>query len=137
MNFYIASRLENAARVRELAEVLKSWGWQQTYDWTSHGMVLGEKDDLQRVAAEELAGVIRAQIVIVLLPGGRGTHTELGLALGYRKKIVLYSEDPASFDPASRDTCSFYWLPEVERVQCPWEELPRWLKEKYSFALQT
>ena len=65
MNFYIASKLENAARVRELAEVLKSWGWQQTYDWTSHGMVLGEKDDLQRVAAKELAGVIRAQIVIV------------------------------------------------------------------------
>ena len=135
MNFYIASKLENAKRVRQLADTLKSWGWQHTYDWTSHGLVLG-KDKLQGAAAEELAGVIRAQIVIVLLPGGRGTHTEIGLALAYGKRIVLHSEDSKPFDHEKRETCSFYWLPEVERVQCPWEELPRWLKEKYSFALQ-
>jgi len=136
VKFYIASKLENAARVRELAEILKSWGWKHTYDWTEHGRVLG-REALQSVAAEELAGVIRADLITILLPGGKGTHVELGLALAYEKKIVLYSENPALFDPGSNLTCSFYWLPWVERICCPWEDLPRWLKQKYRVMART
>jgi len=101
VNFYIASKLENVARVRELAQELENWGWKCTYKWFKHGSVFGE-EQLQATAAEELAGAIRAQLVIVLLPGGRGTHTELGLALAHGKEIVLHSEEPEVFNSISR-----------------------------------
>jgi len=130
VKFYIASKLENAARVRELAEILKSWGWKHTYDWTEHGRVL-DREALQSVAAEEMAGIIRANIVIVLLPGERGTHTELGIALAMEKDIVIHSENMLHFCPAEKNTCSFYWLPWVERVCCPWDEFPYWLKGRF------
>lgn len=131
MKFYIASKLENAARVQELAGVLKSWGWQHTYDWTTHGCVLGDEKALQRVAKKELYGAAQADLVIVLLPGGRGTHTELGIALMSGCEIVLHSEDPGVFDPTSKETRSFYWLSGVERVCCPFEELSGWLKQRF------
>lgn len=130
MKFYIASKLENATRVRELAEILKSWGWKHTYDWTEHGRVLN-REALQSVAAEELAGAVRADLVIILLPGGKGTHTELGIALSHKKEIIMHSERLDPFDANGGETCSFYWLPGIERVCCPWEELPRWLRRKY------
>lgn len=136
MRFYIASRLENAARVKTLSEELESWGWKCTYKWFEHGCILGTGLDLATVASEEYCGVVRAELFIALLPGGKGTHIELGIAHMVGCSIVLHSENPAPFNPAVRETCSFYWLPGVERVQCLWEELPRWLKEKYSFALQ-
>ena len=136
MRFYIASKLENAALVRQLAKDLISWGWEQTYDWTIHGCVLGDEKALRDVAKKELYGAAQADLVIVLLPGGRGTHTELGIALMSGCEIVLHSEEPAPFDVNSPETRSFYWIPGVERVCCPWEELAGWLKEKYSFALQ-
>ena len=115
--------------------MLKSWGWQQTYDWTSHGCVLGDKKALQRVAKKELYGAAQADLVIVLLPGGRGTHTELGIALMSGCEIVLHSEEPAPFDVNNPETRSFYWLPQAERVCCPWEELAGWLEQRFGVAI--
>lgn len=127
MKFYIASKLENAARVRELAEALKARGWRQTYDWTVHGSVRGDRERLKETACAEWGGVQDADIIIVLLPGGRGTHTEFGMALAMGKDIVLHSEDPAPFEPASEETSAFYWAPGVTRLCRPFEGLAEWL----------
>ena len=130
MNFYIATKLENARKARDLATILKSWGWYQTYDWTVHGRVYGE-NSLGTVALNELNGVSSADLVILLLPGEKGTHTELGVALGKRVKVVIHSEDPAFFNPYDQKTCSFYWDPSVERVVCPFSDLAFWLKKNF------
>ena len=116
MKFYIATKLDNAVRAHVLAETLTSFGWTHTYDWTTHGCVLGSGKVLQGVAEKELRGVIGAELFIALLPGGRGTHTELSVALMSGCNVVLHSEDPAPFNPALKDTRSFYLLGEVERV---------------------
>ena len=123
--YYIASGLENAAAVRELKQILDAAGWHHTYDWTVHGSVYGEgADRLAEVAAAESAGVIDAEVVVALLPGGRGTHTELGMAIACgefdigtedRVRICVYSATPEKDFGTNGTTCAFYHHPLVER----------------------
>lgn len=127
-SYYIASGLPNFEAVRALKSILDEAGWEHTYDWTVHGSVQTEgAARLAEVAAEESYGVVMADVVIVLLPGGRGTHTELGMAIGLADidpgghggaqdpRIVIYSADPEVFSGTSGTTCAFYHHPLVER----------------------
>lgn len=119
--YYIASRLENVDQVREVKAALDKAGWEHTYDWTVHGSV--QKCDssvIAEVARKETQGVINADVVIVLLKGGRGTHAELGGAIvntAYHpsNRIVVYSPDPERDFGTSGETCAFYHHPFVER----------------------
>ncbi len=132
-SYYIASGLENVEEVRKLKKVLDDAGWRHTYDWTVHGAVYSEgRDALVQCASDESVGVFEADILVVLLPGGRGTHTELGMAVGRLDvavflagrgilknpldiaRIVIYSADPELFTPNEK-TCAFYHHPYVER----------------------
>jgi nucleoside 2-deoxyribosyltransferase len=94
--FYIASGLDNFGLVRQVAETLKAAGWTHTYDWTKHGSVagLGEQAFVD-CAKNEVEGVIAADVVIALLPGGRGTHVELGIALGLSDAFVNPRTNPS------------------------------------------
>jgi hypothetical protein len=130
-SFYIASGLENANQVQELSHQLKANGWTHTYDWTVHGSVQDKGPEvISRVAFNELNGVVTAGTVIVLLPGGRGTHAELGAAIvayAYTNKavtqeIIIWAENEELFLQDSR-ICSFYWHPGVKRLVCPFDEL--------------
>jgi len=109
--FYIASGLGNAEQTRMLAARLKAAGWGQTYDWTKHGAV-DSKEDLQRVSQLEMKGAMEAELVIVLLPGGRGTHTELGMALASGNQVLINDETGEAFN-TGEETCSFYHHPAV------------------------
>lgn len=127
MKFYIASKFENADMVRIVAAVLRAAGHKHTYDWTEHGSVKGQgRNRLRQVAITEVQGVLDADIVIVILPGGRGTHAELGIALAGGKRIIICSETQGPFDD-SDSTCAFYWNPEVV-VRCV-GSVDRWLCE--------
>jgi len=120
--FYVATQLERAAFQRRLASVLSSRGWELTYDWAVHGSVQSEGPDrIREVALAESKGVAEADVVVVLLPGARGTHTELGMAIGLGKPIVLHAEDEPGFLAQYGRTCGFYHHPLVRRVQGPWE----------------
>ena len=82
MKVYIASTLSNADEAQAVSEALALDGWETTYPWFSHGSVQAEGEErIREVAAAEIAGVLEADLVIVVLPGGRGTHVELGIAL--------------------------------------------------------
>ncbi|MCM3719307.1 hypothetical protein [Fictibacillus phosphorivorans] len=50
-------------------------------------------------------------MVIVILPGGKGCHTETGLALGSNKLLFLY--DPDRILNNLKEACSFYFLPQI------------------------
>ena len=69
------------------------------------------------MAVNEAKGVLSAEIVIVLLPGGFGTHAELGIALGSGKRIILHSADNEVFT-ACEKTCAFYHHGNVFRLVC-------------------
>ena len=107
MKFYVATRLENVAAAKALASELESEGHELTYDWTRHGSVQSESREVKRaVAAREREGIRQARVVVVLLPGGRGTHCELGMAVAYGKQVLLVSD---SAEVQSVRTCVFYW----------------------------
>jgi hypothetical protein len=119
-SFYIASSLENVENVKRLRDELVSRGWTHTYDWSTHGSVQDDPSRWRAVARAEVDGVIQADTVIVLMPGGRGTHVELGIALGIRAyvewdngcltpAIHLIGDDP------NPRTCVFYHHPAVVR----------------------
>jgi nucleoside 2-deoxyribosyltransferase len=82
--FYLSTRIDRAEQAAALLRALEAEGWERTFAWeTQHAGT----DAHPEVAMAELAGVRGADIVIVLLPGGRGTHVEIGAALAYGKVV--------------------------------------------------
>ncbi|WP_079912524.1 nucleoside 2-deoxyribosyltransferase [Paenibacillus sp. 32352] len=120
MKFYIASSLKNIENVRVAAKSLKSHGLIQTYDWTNHSNI-DSITKLRQIGQDEVSGVLDADVVIVMIPAGKGSHVELGIALAAKKKIVLYSSTDEIND--MKTTCSFYHLKEVEQIIGPMDEL--------------
>jgi hypothetical protein len=96
--YYIATGLKNAeahAKAREVFERPRDgqphWqSWGITYDWTKGGKI---EDDHVRpsIAIAEIEAVRLAWLLLMLVPGGRGTHVELGAALALGKTIIIVS----------------------------------------------
>ena len=116
MKFYIASSLKNCDQVRELSCILKNAGWEHTYDWTLHCQ---EKETdlaaLKAIGEQEYEGVKRADVVIILTPQGRGTHTEFGMAIALNKIVYLCHHDDTYFK-CDDNTTTFYWLSQVKQI---------------------
>ena len=111
LHIYVATGLEHAHRAWLVGYALRAAGHAITYDWTTHGSVQGEGfARLAEVAQAERDGVAVADLVIAILPGGRGTHVEIGMALGYGIPVALLIQD-GCYDAE----CAFYSLPEVDR----------------------
>jgi hypothetical protein len=109
--FYIASGLANAPQVIELRDLLVARGWEPAYDWTKHGNVRTGDDTpetkarILAVANEESDHAGCCDVFVCLLPGGKGTHFELGRRHG--ELMNGY---------ASSDMLSFIWAPEELRA---------------------
>lgn len=117
MKLYVASGLGNADNVKTAIALLKQAGHEITYDWTTHGPVFSKgRQACTDVARKELSGVEMANAVIVLLPGGRGTHVEMGVALALNKPCVIVSPDLAA-NEVGPDFCAFYALPNVYHAE--------------------
>ncbi|TLS51705.1 group-specific protein [Paenibacillus antri] len=112
MRFYIASSFKNIENVRKVARELRALGFQQTYDWTTHSDI-DSISKLRNIGHEEVSGVMAADVVIVMLPAGKGSHVELGVALGAGKKIYLYS--PTNEINEIGTTSTFYHVDQVEQ----------------------
>jgi nucleoside 2-deoxyribosyltransferase len=129
MKFYIASKLENYQQVKNLAVLLKNFGWEHTYDWTAHDSIKEtDAETLKSVGEKEAKGVKNADFVIVLTPQGRGTHVELGMAIALNKNIYICHTDDTYFK-CDDNTSAFYWLPCVKHfigsIEMLAEELQR------------
>lgn len=112
MKFYVATRLERAAEHNLVRDTLMKLGHEITYDWTVHGPVWRDGPErIREVAQRELQGVLDADVVVVLLPGGRGTHAELGMALAANKPVLLHGD--VHMFGADPETCAFYHHPNV------------------------
>jgi nucleoside 2-deoxyribosyltransferase len=112
MKFYVASSLNNSEAVRTVSAKLKSKGFIHTYDWTQNERSL-TIDQLREIGQKEKEAIIEADVVVVLLPAGKGSHIEFGIALGLGKKIYLYSLNEEVNN--AETTSTFYHLPEVEK----------------------
>ncbi len=119
MKYYIATSLLRMPAHNLVKDALGICGHEISYDWTLHGSVKSvSKERLQEVAALEINGVSDADFVVVLLPGGKGTHFELGFAMARGKKVFLHSEDPLMFELGPK-TSVFYHHPDVTCLLCP------------------
>jgi predicted Rossmann-fold nucleotide-binding protein len=97
---------------------LQDAGFTIAYDWTSHREP--ELADLQgraRIAENDLQGVTAADAVVVILPGGFGTHTEMGFALGQHKPVVLIAVEEILLE--GPHPIPFYYAPGVIRFIGP------------------
>jgi nucleoside 2-deoxyribosyltransferase len=111
MKCYIATKLENHKRHNEIRDLIASLGIECTYDWTVHGSVQNtDLTTIRNVANNEYTGVKDSDFVIAILPGGRGTHVEIGIALGMYKPVFLLceTEETQHMMGVNETTCAFY-----------------------------
>ena len=114
MKTYIATSIARVKDQQELAQALAGLGVSLTFDWTRNGTLAGRPHDV--VAHAEISGVVESDFVVVLLPGGRGTHAELGAALASGKTVFIHAADAAMLLGADTYTCVFYSHPLVKLV---------------------
>jgi len=112
VKFYIGSGLKNCKEVDYYSEVLKENGWEQTYDWVKN-VGYGSAEDIRECAKAEVQGIADSNVVIILLPAGRGAHIELGMAIALNKKIFLCG---AAEEFNIKNTVAFYELPEIIKL---------------------
>ncbi|WP_188455443.1 group-specific protein [Virgibacillus oceani] len=110
MKFYIASSFANKQLVRYMSQKLILKKHTQTYDWTKNQRAVTDVL-LHSIGTLEKQAVADCDIFLLLLPAGKGSHTELGIALALGKKVHIYS--PENIDPATAS--AFYYLEGVER----------------------
>jgi hypothetical protein len=120
MNFYVASSFQNKVVVRTVSQQLKQLGWHHTYDWTQNERA-NSHEDLRKIGTLEKQAIANSEVVVVLLPGGKGSHIELGLAIAWQKRTFLYSPNKEAVD--MQTTSTFYHLPEVQICEGSIEEL--------------
>lgn len=114
MKFYIGSGFKNAELVNEFSKKLQNYGWQHTYNWAENIKENETIEDLIEYSKLEQKGIEEADAVIIILPAGRGTHIELGMAIALNKKIYLYSSQKEEFD--IENTVNFYQIPSIKRI---------------------
>ena len=114
MKFYVGSGMRNCKLVRYYANLLIESGWEQTHDWVKNVNDDISKDDMIKYASLESQGIVDADVVIMLLPGGRGAHIELGMAMALNKKIFLCSTTKEEF--SIENTVAFYELPKITQL---------------------
>jgi hypothetical protein len=120
---YIATGLDNTEQHQLLRKELDALEIGVTFDWVEAGPVKQEPSALTWRAIEDSDGVVSSDLLIVLLPGnpptfkssGRGTHVEIGLALGTGVPVLLVSPTDfgGSLDGATDALCVFYDHPGV------------------------
>lgn len=114
MKFYIGSGFKNCELVNYYSKILEENGWEHTYNWAKNISNDETIEDLIEYSKSEKKGIIDADVVIILLPAGRGTHIELGMALALNKKIFLCSATEDEF--SIENTVNFYQLPNIVRL---------------------
>lgn len=116
MRYYIATKVENAREHSKVKKWLDVQGHKITYDWTLDGKIEDDLLKLNQISHYMIKGVLDADLVIMLWPGGRGTHVELGAALASNKRVIIET-DVEEHHIASPSTCAFYHHSRVTLVK--------------------
>jgi hypothetical protein len=125
MRVYVASKFENGSEVRKAQQTLREDGHTITHDWTEenaegfHGTAL--ELYLRECARKDYDGVLACDAFVLLhYERGAGMFTELGLAIAWRRLVVV-------IDGKNPDKVHniFFHLPDV--VHVPSLEEARWV----------
>jgi nucleoside 2-deoxyribosyltransferase len=108
--FYVATRKDRSAQADALSETHRAEGWERTFAWTEQDAAKPKEHAATAVA--ELEAVRVADVLVVLLPGGYGTHVEIGAALALGKPIILHAPDRKTLETPY--PCVFHYHPGVK-----------------------
>lgn len=108
--FYLATRKDRGEEAAALLDTLQSNGWERTYTWSPQDG--SSTDKYREIPLKELEAIGKADVLVVLLPGGYGTHVEIGAALALGKPVVLHSPDRKTLE--SPYPCVFHYHPSVK-----------------------
>ena len=108
--FFLSTRKDRSAEADALSASLKSRGWERTFAWKGEDGT--GADAHAAVAVAELKGVRDADVLVVLLPGGYGTHVEIGAALALGKPVILLAPDHKTLETPY--LCVFHYHPAVK-----------------------
>jgi nucleoside 2-deoxyribosyltransferase len=101
---HVATSFENRTVARRVMRLLEAGDFAVARDWTvfeNHQHL-----DSDRLRQQAMA---RADAVVVLLPAGRSTHVELGMAIGMGKPVLLFAGSEAVLhNHADNRVCSYY-----------------------------
>lgn len=76
---------------------------------------------MKEIGFQEKNAVLDADFIVVLLPAGKGSHIEFGIALGQGKEIYLHSTNAdLNYFPT---TSTFYHLSNVKKINGTIDEL--------------
>lgn len=124
MKFYIASIYKNSRNVRELSAKLQAKGFIHTYDWAKKERA-SSYEMLKQIGEVEKEAIANTDFLVILLPAGKGSHIEFGMALARGKRIYLYSPDEESF--SFDKTSTFYHVDGVDRFVGDMEDFASYL----------
>ena len=110
--FYLSTRMDRSEEGARISRALKARGWECTFDWTS--LQDSESTDLSMLAQTEIEGIRQADVVVVFLPGGFGTHAEIGAAIALGKPVILHSPSQAVLETPY--PCVFHYHPKVRLI---------------------
>lgn len=109
-HYYLATRKDRASEANSIEEALKPHGWERTLTWSDQeGATHAAYADL---AQAELRAIHEADVLIAMLPGGFGTHVEIGAALALGKPVILHSPDRKTLETPY--PCVFHYHPGVK-----------------------
>jgi hypothetical protein len=105
MKYYIASRFANMKNVQRLTENLRALGhtvfplvsdernFVPGKELEKPQMVSGadwrNSKELKAIYDHDLQGLEESEIIIMLLPAGKSSHIQAGIAFGFGKKLIL------------------------------------------------
>jgi len=129
MKVYVATKFEEATLAKRTMEALEVDGHSITHDWTGENSSGKEGEELRKYllkcALADLNGVKDCDVLILLNhPHGKGMFTELGMALAFGKKVIVYAPERANN--------IFFSLPHCTLVQTIGEAIElvqKWSKE--------
>ena len=133
MKFYLASKVTNGPYADQVIKKLEGRGWENTFNWATapnlrdlippHGYLpAAYREQAAVTATKEMEGVRAADVLIALLPGGRGTHIEIGAALVHNKPVILCLEETEEPYMDGKYPCAFYSHPRVTMMIGPWAD---------------
>lgn len=104
---YVASGLRNYERVQKIQNRLRACGLEVAFDW-AYRYENGLDDDT--VCRQEIQAVKSTDALLLVMPGKRGSHVEMGVAIGAEKPVVVLNEEAG-------DDIQFYSIPGVSLVR--------------------
>lgn len=121
MNYYIGSGFYNIENVRRLRDLLSAQGHTHTYDWTLNTRA-DSVDALRDIGEKERDAIQASDFVVILLPAGKGSHVELGIAIGSGVPVFLHdmTDSMTNFETTS----TFYHVAQVVQLSGALEDIP-------------